>query len=115
MTYPDHVTVYHKLQDMPKETDDSFKLDVVILSERHRRAAARCVEDVVLYDYRRGKKIQVGELPFLLNGLRRTFDQQNTASSIWTERRAKLTQHVRNLETSSWDREDAVEDMGPAA
>ena len=59
MTYPDHVTIYHKLSKCPEKGTDTFDLQVVILSELHQRAAARLVEDCVLYDYQKGQKTPV--------------------------------------------------------
>lgn len=52
MAWPDRISVYHKLRAAPTASTDSFILDVLILSERHQRPAARCVEDIVVYDYR---------------------------------------------------------------
>ncbi|KAI5789419.1 thioesterase-like superfamily-domain-containing protein [Pyronema domesticum] len=48
MVFPDRVTVYHKLA---LKGSDHFFLDVMILSEKHQRPAARCIEDIVVYDY----------------------------------------------------------------
>ncbi|KAI5801213.1 thioesterase-like superfamily-domain-containing protein [Geopyxis carbonaria] len=47
--FPDRVSVFHKLG---KVGEDSFTLDVTILSEKHQRVAARCVEDIVVYNYK---------------------------------------------------------------
>lgn len=46
MAWPDRISVYHKLRFLPTSSTDSFILDVVIMSERHQRPAARCVEYV---------------------------------------------------------------------
>ncbi|KAL1639478.1 hypothetical protein SLS58_007910 [Diplodia intermedia] len=91
----------------------SFILDVVILSERHRRPAARCVEDIVVYDYRRGRKTALK--PFMLRQFRETFALQEAAKKKYSERVALLLKQVRALETSSWDRPDAKEDFGSAS
>lgn len=85
-------------------------LDVVILSERHQRPAARCVEDIVVYDYRQGAKSPL--MGFMIEKLTETFDLQEQ-SKIRNERRVRdLLQRVQRLERESWDRSDAVEDMG---
>lgn len=114
MTYPDRVTVYHKLQTLPEVKTDSFILDVVILSEKHRRPAARCLEDIVFYDYRRGKKITLDARPFMLDAFRETFQLQEEAKAKNGMRREALIKQVRTLEKESWDREDAQEDFGSA-
>ncbi|KAI5808750.1 thioesterase-like superfamily-domain-containing protein [Peziza echinospora] len=49
LEWPDRVSVYHKLNSVHK---DSFALDVMILSEKHQRPAAKCHEEIVVYDYR---------------------------------------------------------------
>jgi Thioesterase-like superfamily len=56
LTFPDRITVLHKLRKLSSDTPDTFKLDVVILSEKTRRVAARCEEEIVVYDYRVAKK-----------------------------------------------------------
>jgi hypothetical protein len=85
--------------------------DVVIFSEAKQRPAARCEEDVVVYDYRLGQK--VSELPqFMLDQFRQTWELQEDAKRVNAQRIAEIEANVRALETGSWDREDAVEDMG---
>ncbi|KAF8471830.1 hypothetical protein BDZ91DRAFT_653199 [Kalaharituber pfeilii] len=51
---PDKVSVYHKLNSVGK---DSFALHVIILSEKTQRPAARCLEDIVIYDYNAASKV----------------------------------------------------------
>lgn len=112
MKYPDRVTVLHKLRSEPSGAMDSFILDVIILSELHRRAAARCVEDIVSYDYGAGRKAPLR--PFMLDQLRETFRLQEEAKSTWAARARELEGRVRRLEEESWDREGAREDVGSA-
>ena len=114
MTYLDHITVYHKLRDLPEPSHDSFTLDVLILSERYRRPAARCVEDIVLYDYKKAKKLELGARPFMLNAFRETFRLQEEAAKLNSKRSEELTERVRALEKDSWNREGAEEDFGTA-
>lgn len=110
MAWPDRISVYHKLRAAPTATTDSFILDVVILSERYQRPAARCVEDIVVYDYRRGVKSPLRK--FMVEKLRATFELQEQ-SKIRNEKRVRdLLQKVRRLEREVWDRSDAVEDVG---
>ena len=112
MAWPDRISVYHKLRAAPTASTDSFILDVLILSERHQRPAARCVEDLVVYDYRRGVKTPLRG--FMVEKFVETFELQEQ-SKIRNERRVReLLQRVQNLEKQSWDRADAVEDMRSA-
>lgn len=110
MTWPDHISVYHKLRSLPSSSTDSFILDVVILSELHQRPAARCVEDIVVYDYRQGKKTPLR--PFMLETFRQTYELQDQAKNENGARVKTLLDKVRSLEKSSWDRQDAKEDFG---
>ncbi|EKG12086.1 hypothetical protein MPH_10797 [Macrophomina phaseolina MS6] len=113
MTWPDRVTVLHKLRSEPTDETDSFILDAIILSERQQRPAARCVEDIVVYDYRKGKKTPLK--PFMVEQFRETFKLQEAAKKKYGDRVSALLQRVRDLEASSWDRPDAKEDFGSAS
>ncbi|ORX94464.1 thioesterase-like superfamily-domain-containing protein, partial [Clohesyomyces aquaticus] len=113
MKWPDHVTVLHKLRSKPMPDSDHFKLDVLILSELHRRPAARCLEDIVVYDYTKGRKAPLK--PFMFNKFMETWELQESAKQMYGERVTDLIARVRGLEKSSWDREGAEEDLGTAA
>ncbi|KAI4104218.1 MAG: hypothetical protein L6R37_003387 [Teloschistes peruensis] len=76
------------------------------------RAAARCVEDIVVYDYRLGQKTALK--PFMLQQFRATWDAQERAKARNEGRVLELLAQVRCLEKASWDREGAVEDVGTA-
>ncbi len=110
MTWPDRISVYHKLRAAPTATTDSFILDVLILSERHQRPAARCEEDIVVYDYRRGVKSPLRD--FMVAQLKETFDLQEQSKMRNESRVRDLLERVRRLEKNVWDRSDAVEDIG---
>lgn len=112
MAWPDRISVYHKLRAAPIASTDSFILDVLILSERHQRPAARCVEDIVLYDYRRGVKAPLRD--FMVEKFVETFQLQEQTKIRNEKRVRELLQRVRRLEKQAWDRADAVEDMGGA-
>ncbi|CAN9183696.1 unnamed protein product [Alternaria alternata] len=112
MKWPDRITVLHKLRDNPSENSDHFILDVMILSEAQRRPAARCVEDIVTYDYRTAKKSPLP--PFMIKKLQETFKLQEEAKEKNSNRVRVLLDRVRELEKSSWDRPDAKEDFGSA-
>ena len=112
MIWPDRISVYHKLRSAPTATTDSFILDVLILSEKHQRAAARCVEDIVVYDYQRGRKSPLRD--FMVQKFQETFELQEEARERNERKVRDLLDRVERLEKESWDREDAVEDMGHA-
>lgn len=103
----------HKLRSKPEQGTDHFILDVLILSEAQRRAAARCIEDIVVYDYRTAKKSALP--PFMIAKFQKTFQLQEQAKAENSARVRQLLTRVRELEESSWDRPDAVEDFGSAA
>lgn len=91
MTYPDRVTVLHKLTKRPDYTSDALYFDVLIVSDAHRRIAARCVEDIVVYDYRKAKKAPLE--PFMVERLQETFDAQE-------RNRDRRQEEVRSLFSS---------------
>ncbi|KAF2738202.1 hypothetical protein EJ04DRAFT_509647 [Polyplosphaeria fusca] len=113
MKYPDRVTVLHKLRNQPDPDTDHFILDVLILSELHQRPAARCVEDIVVYDYKKGQKSPLH--PFMVDQFRKTFGLQEQVKQKYGNKVTGLLERVRELEKGSWDRVDATEDMGSAA
>lgn len=110
MKFPDRISVYHKLGVEPQPDTDAFHFNVLILSELHQRPAARLVEDCVLYDYSKGKKTTFK--PFMLEVLRETWRLQEEGRRSNIQQVHGLLGRVRKLEMESWDREDAVEDMG---
>lgn len=112
MKWPDRVTVYHKLAAVPENNSDSFILDVLILSERHRRPAARCLEDIVLYDYTKGKKLKFQSRPFMLAAFQETYRLQEEEKKRNAARLQELSSTVSQLEEDSWNRPDAKEDHG---
>ncbi len=110
MTWPDRISVFHKLRSRPDETTESIILDGMILSESKQRAAARCLEDVVVYDYPTSKKTRLPT--FMLGQFQRTYDLQEAAKAEIGENIDSLLDRVRNIERDSWDRHDAQEDLG---
>lgn len=113
MTWPDHISVFHKLQELPKDTDSNFMLEVVILSELQQRPAAKCEEDIVVYDYRAGRKRTI--MPFMMKAFEQTWKAQEETKRRVAKRIEELEGTVRQLEEETWDRADAVEDLGTAA
>ncbi|OTB00417.1 hypothetical protein M426DRAFT_324286 [Hypoxylon sp. CI-4A] len=112
MTYPDSISVYHKLRSLPSATDTSLILDCVILSHGHRRVAARTEEDIVVYDYAAARKTAIP--PFALDVFRDVWRQQEDEIARARKRIWDLTREVEALEKDTWDRADAVEDLGAA-
>jgi acyl-CoA thioesterase FadM len=112
MTWPDSISVYHKLRARPDETTSSLILDVLIMSEARQRPAARCLEDVVVYDYKSAKKSALE--PFMLEQFKHTFDLQEAARAENLAKIKAIDEQVRRLEQRSWDAPDAKEDMGSA-
>lgn len=107
MAWPDHVTVYHKLHSDPGAEAEEFILDVLMLSERHQRPAARCVEHLLVYDYINGRKTTLR--PFMRNAFRETYRLQQESRERNLQRVHDILQRVVTLEKASWDRPDAVE------
>ncbi|KEF60027.1 uncharacterized protein A1O9_04877 [Exophiala aquamarina CBS 119918] len=112
MTWPDRISVYHKLRSRPDENTRSMVLDVMILSEGKQRPAARCLEDVVVYDYKLGKKSRLEA--FMLAQFKHIFDLQEAAKVENLAKIQVIEGQVRFLETQSWDRPGAKEDLGSA-
>ena len=110
MTWPDRVSVYHKLRSRPTQITESMVLDVMILSDVRQRPAARCVEDVVVYDYGKGQKTSL--VPFMLTQLEKQFELQEAAKAVNSRKVESLLDRVRQLEQQSWDRPGAEEDHG---
>lgn len=112
MTYPDRVSVYHKLRYPPsaQPSPTSLVLDAIILSHKHRRASARIEEDIVIYDYRVAKKTEMP--PFMKDVLENTYRQQEEEKARARARIWELMGSVEKLEKETWDRPDAVEDLG---
>lgn len=116
MVYPDKISVYHKLRSSPSEhpgpAPSAFMLDCIVLSHQHRRIAARLEEDIVVYDYRSARKTSMPG--FMVDLFSKTYQMQleemiRARTRIWN-----LIETVEGLEKETWDREDAVEDMGSA-
>jgi hypothetical protein len=112
MTFPDHVSVYHKLASEPTSSTDFFVLDVLMLSELHQRPVARCVEDIVVYDYKQGKKIPLR--PFMADAFKDTWRLQEESKKRNSDRVTSILDRLRSIEKQTWDRPNAVEDLGSA-
>ncbi|KAJ3938830.1 uncharacterized protein N0V96_010935 [Colletotrichum fioriniae] len=99
MAYPDHVTVLHKLASKPTYESDFILLEALLISDGHRRPAARCFEDIVVYDYKTAKRAPLK--PFMVDRLRETYEAQEQ-SKIDCEKKIKgLVDIVERLEKAA--------------
>jgi hypothetical protein len=116
MTWPDKITVYHRLTQDPSATlaKSFFQQEVLILSEAKQRPAARCLEQNALYDYKLLRKAP-SPPAFLLEQFKKTWEMQEQSKREWQQRIVDIENRVRSLEVDSWDREDAVEMLGSAS
>ncbi|KAK2606014.1 hypothetical protein QQS21_003531 [Conoideocrella luteorostrata] len=96
VTYPDKITVMHKLAQRPTHASESIFLDAVIYSETHRRVAARCVEDIAVYDYRAGRKATLKG--FMVDELQAVYDLQERNRRDVESKIAELDQGIRAVE-----------------
>ncbi|RMZ79498.1 hypothetical protein DV738_g3280, partial [Chaetothyriales sp. CBS 135597] len=110
MTWPDSISVYHKLRDPPTQSSQSMVLDVVILSEARQRVAARAQEENAMYNYQTASKTSMP--PFMLAQFQKTFQLQEAAKTENLAKLYRIDERVRYLEKESWDRPDAKEDFG---
>ncbi|RPB21690.1 hypothetical protein L211DRAFT_743107, partial [Terfezia boudieri ATCC MYA-4762] len=93
MEWPDKVSVYHKLNII---SFDSFTLDVMIISEKSQRPAARCVEDIVIYDYKAAAKVPVPE--WMRAQFNKTLQLQKEAAERAHEAMEDVERRVHELE-----------------
>jgi acyl-CoA thioesterase FadM len=112
LQYPDRVTVIHKLLQEPKMGMDALHLEAVVLSETHQRIAARITEDIAVYDYRIQKKAPLPD--FMVETFMQEWQDQQKAMKDAANHRGSIESKLRDLEQQTWDRSDAVEDMGSA-
>jgi hypothetical protein len=96
MTFPDHVTVMHKLITKPDNSSDRLLFEAVAFSHRHQRPAAKFIEDVAVYDYKAGKKAPLK--PFMVELMADVFAMQNQRKEAAEVEIAALHQFVDGLE-----------------
>ncbi|KAK1519699.1 uncharacterized protein CCOS01_11350 [Colletotrichum costaricense] len=99
MAYPDHVTVLHKLVSKPTYESDFILLEALLISEGHRRPAARCFEDIVVYDYKTAKRAPLK--PFMVDRLRETYEAQEQSKIDCEEKAKGLVDIVERLEKAA--------------
>ncbi|KAL2876860.1 hypothetical protein SGCOL_007884 [Colletotrichum sp. CLE4] len=99
MAYPDHVTVLHKLVSKPTYESDFILLEALLVSDGHRRPAARCFEDIVVYDYKTAKRAPLK--PFMVDRLRETYEAQEQSKIDCEEKVKGLVDIVERLEKAA--------------
>jgi hypothetical protein len=113
MTYPDRISVYHKLRVDPSSSStrpSAFVLDCIVLSHNARRIAAKLEEDIVIYDYKAARKSAMPE--YMVPLFSETFQLQEKEMRRARARIWDLIGEVEHLEKETWDRPDAVEEIG---
>lgn len=85
-------------------------LDVVILSNRHQRIAARGEEEIVMYDYTKLRKTPIP--PFMMDAFAKTWADQENQQLEAAINAFKIELRLMLLEKMTWDHEGAVEDLG---
>jgi hypothetical protein len=97
MTYPDRASVFHKLASKPEFDSDHVLLEALIVSDRARRPAARCFEDIVVYDYR--NSVRTCLKPYMVEKLREVYDLQQKNKEKCETEVARLMETMRMLES----------------
>ncbi|OHW94812.1 4-hydroxybenzoyl-thioesterase [Colletotrichum incanum] len=99
MAYPDHITVLHKLVSKPTYESDYILLEALLISHGHRRPAARCFEDIVVYDYKTAKRTPLK--PFMVDRLRETYEAQDKSKAECEKKVQSLVEVVERLERAA--------------
>jgi Thioesterase-like superfamily len=89
VVYPDTTTTLHKLVSKPDQNSTGIDMEVIIISEREQRVAARCFEDIVVYDYQAGQKTALPA--FIIEELGSAYDAQEQA-------KVNVAAEIRELE-----------------
>jgi hypothetical protein len=76
----------------------------------HQRPAARSVEDIVVYDYKKAAKTPLK--PFMVEALTRIWDEQEETKRTSNRQVVELLERLERLEKGTWDKEGAVEKIG---
>ncbi|RGP72170.1 hypothetical protein FSPOR_2842 [Fusarium sporotrichioides] len=97
LEFPDRITVFYKLLEAPTHESTSLKKEAWILSETHRRLAAKLIEDTAIYDYKSAKKSVLK--PFMVEKFQKTFKLQQERQKKYTEEADKLIKAVEELKT----------------
>ncbi|KAK1961527.1 hypothetical protein LY78DRAFT_588512 [Colletotrichum sublineola] len=96
MKFPDRIHVLYKLTELPTYDTTSLNLEACILSDQHRRVAARCIDETAMYDYTAGKKSVLK--PFMVEKLQQTFAMQEKARIAFQGEAKQVIAAVEKLE-----------------
>ena len=70
-----------------------------MLSHNHQRPAARIAEDLVIYDYRLGKKVSLP--PWVQSVFQKAAADEKESRRYWQAKRKELETKLKSLEESS--------------
>jgi hypothetical protein len=96
MTFPDQVTVLHKLVTKPDDTSDRILMEAVAYSHKHKRPAARFFEDIAVYDYRAARKAPLK--PFMVKEMQIMYELQEQRRQQTEEKVQELLQSLEDLQ-----------------
>ncbi|GJC88557.1 hypothetical protein ColLi_11395 [Colletotrichum liriopes] len=102
MKFPDRVHVLYKLSEPPTYETTSLRMEAWILSDQHRRIAARCTDETAIYDYGAGKKSVLK--PFMVEKLQKTFEMQEETRKRVEEEARQVIAAVEGLEAQQRSR-----------
>ncbi|KAK2043503.1 hypothetical protein LZ31DRAFT_555108 [Colletotrichum somersetense] len=96
MKFPDRIHVLYKLTEPPSYDANFLNLEAWVLSDSHRRIAARCIEEIAIYDYAMGKKSVLKS--FMVEKLQQTFLLQEKARIAFQGEARQVIAAVEKLE-----------------
>ncbi|KAM3556395.1 hypothetical protein MY1884_005080 [Beauveria asiatica] len=96
MTFPDQVTVLHKLVTKPDDTSDTILMEAVAYSHKHKRPAARFFEDIAVYDYRAAAKAPLK--PFMVKEMQVMYELQEQRRQQTEEKVQEMLQSLQELQ-----------------
>ncbi|KAK1983297.1 thioesterase-like superfamily-domain-containing protein [Colletotrichum cereale] len=96
MKFPDRIHVLYKLSEPPTYDTTSLNLEAWILSDQHRRIAARSLDETAIYDYAAGNKSVLK--PFMVEKLQETFLMQERARIRFQGEARQVIADVEKLE-----------------
>ncbi|KNG87079.1 hypothetical protein ANOM_005695, partial [Aspergillus nomiae NRRL 13137] len=97
MKFPDRISVLYKLVERPTYESTCLRMEAWVLSHQHRRVAAKCFDDTVIYDYTSGKRSVLK--PFMVDKLQHTFELQKMCKTKYTEEASKAITAVEEIKT----------------
>ena len=86
----------HKIGKLPSRDADNFTLNGIVLSEKHRRVAARFTEEIVVYDYRTKKKVAMDG--WMADAFEELFHEQENWRAYCTRKSMELHKVMSSVE-----------------